>query len=26
VEFSNGELEGSMDFDGDTVEVDIERF
>jgi hypothetical protein len=26
VEFSNSELEGSMDFDGDTVEVDIERF
>jgi hypothetical protein len=26
VEFSNNELEGSMDFDGDTVEVDIERF
>jgi hypothetical protein len=25
VEFSNNELEGSMDFDSDTVEVDIER-
>jgi hypothetical protein len=26
LEFSNNALEGSMDFDGDTVEVDIERF
>ena len=26
VEFSNSELEGSMDFDGDTVEIDIEMF
>jgi hypothetical protein len=26
VEFSNSEIKGSMDFDGDTVEVDIERF
>jgi hypothetical protein len=26
VEFSNSEFEGSMDFDGGTVEVDIERF
>jgi hypothetical protein len=26
VEFSNSELAGSMDFDGDTVEIDIEMF
>ena len=26
VGFSDDELEGSMDFDGDTVEVDVERF
>lgn len=26
VEFSSSELEGSMDFDGDTVEVDLEKF
>jgi hypothetical protein len=26
LEFSNNELEGNIDFDGDTVEVDIERY
>lgn len=26
LEFSNNELEGNIDFDGDTVEVDLERY
>ncbi|MGI8909710.1 MAG: hypothetical protein ACR2JR_04030 [Rubrobacteraceae bacterium] len=26
LEFSNNELEGNMDFDGDNVEIDIERY
>jgi hypothetical protein len=26
LEFSNNDLEGNIDFDGDTVEIDLERY